>query len=184
MSNEDDIQTPDTYRKALGHEKLLNPEAEVCPNHQDSRDQGVVCSWSSIELGVFLPRETNTYHSFQTDGMMMKHPCMEGTVIPLQTYTADPGRLPERNYLEHDNETEMQLIWQELCDDIGILVEDVEPPNCYAQTQEGIRWVNVLEHNLERDNEWTDSYIPVYNDWVRWHESTGKPIAIVYRNCD
>lgn len=184
MSDDDDIRKPDTYRKELGHEIILNQDAELCPDHMESRDDGVIISWSSIELGVFLPRETNTYHSFQTDGVMMKHPCMEGTVVPLKPWSSDPGRLPEGNYMKHDNADEMEQIWQSILDDIKIVVEDVAAPDGYAQSQEGIRWVNILEHDLERDNEWTEPYIPIYNDWVRWHELTETPIAIVYRNCD
>jgi len=184
MSDTDDARTPDTYTKALGHDVLLNTDAEIAPNHNDDRSAGVTVSWYDIELGVFLPRETGTYHEFQTDGMLMKHPCLEGTVVPLRPWNSDPSHLPEANYMQWDNQERMEMIWADICDDIGIVVDDVPAPDGYAQTQEGIRWVTVTDHDLARENEFVDTYIPTYNDWIRWHESTGTPVALVYRNCD
>lgn len=176
---------PTTYDKELGHDIVLNPNNERYPNHAEDRDVLTASIRHATELAIFLPRESGTCWRIQSDGMVMNHPVLEGTMIPVSTYKSDPDALPQGNYLGGADEAEMQEIWAEIEDDLRITVEDTQPPDGYGQAQEAIRWVELVDHDVERQPMGDmDPYIPMRDDWVRWVEEHDSPFAIIYRNCD
>ena len=185
-----EVEPPTTYSKELGHEMLLNPDADVVVDHSVDRDGVVGTARSATEFAVFLPRETGTFWSIQSDGMIMKHPTMEGTLIPIHLFKADASRLPNANYLKHDNGGVMENIWESIEDDLPVEVEDVPAPDGYAQTQEAIRWVRITDtQDAERNMggpayDTDETYFPAYVDWVRWAVENDSKIAFIYRNCD
>lgn len=176
---------PKTYDKELGHEIVLNPNNERYPNHAEDRDDIVTAAVrQATDLAVFLPRPSGTCWRIQSDGMMMSHPVLEGTMIPVQTYQSNPQLLPEGNYLGGADEAEMRDIWNAIEHDLSITVEDTAPTDGYGQAQEAIRWVELVDHDAYREPYHGEPYIPDYKDWVRWAEETQSPFALIYRNCD
>lgn len=179
---------PDTYDKPLGHEIVLNrSNIHPIPDHTD-RVLSVVSPHQST-LGVLLPRESGIGHSLQTDGMMMKHPVMEGTYVPIHVYGYQPGTLAEANYITYDNEEEMQGIWDTIESNIPCELTDAPAPDGYGQSQEGIRWVTIESVDLDtatydlHHEEDGPVYLSSYG-WIEWAVENDSPIAIIYRNCD
>jgi len=183
---------PDTYDKPLGHDIVLNEDNMYpFPDHSE-RAVAVVSPSHRSYPAVLLPRGSGIAHSLQTDGMMMKHPVLEGTLVPIDLFDYDSGALANANYITYDNEEEMRSIWEDIEDEFPFDLVDVPALDGYGQSQEGIRWVKIdvdsvdidaVSYSTYQESDEDPVYYPHYG-WVEWAIENDSPIAIVYRNCD
>lgn len=172
---------------------MLNPEAVVSPSIPDSRTDRMLGVWfgRQFDLAVFVPRQSGTVVRHQTDGKVMKHPEMEGTLVPLDPPT-DP-RLPDawKTPANHDPRDP----WAEIEAWFPFDFKDVPAPDGLAQNQEGIRWIQVMEvpdrayaGGPQVDENGgiigRDERSRLLPSWQWLNVATERRVALLYQNCD
>lgn len=180
---------PDTYYEDIGFSIELNPKAEISPRLDEDEYEFHATFGRECQLAVFVPRESGVAWRFQTDGKFMKHPEMEGTLIPIPC-PVDP-RLPDSVTVPEDYDA--TGVWMEIEDSWPFEFEDVPAPDGMPQSQEGIRWIRITEAEdsaffmIPDEERGDDSRLirsePVYG--FEWMEAAmERPVAIVYQNRD
>ncbi|WP_302081581.1 hypothetical protein [Salinibaculum rarum] len=187
------FRPPDTYWKDIGYDVLLNADAKLSPSIPAERKDQLLVIWfrKQFDFAVFIPRESGTIVRHQTDGKLMKHPEMEGTLVPLDP-PADP-RLPDAwgTPAEYDP----RAPWAEIKSWFPFEFEDVPAPDGLAQNQEGIRWIQVVEiHDsayasgpqIDESGEVVgiDERYRLISPWQWLDMAAEQRVALFYQNCD
>jgi len=154
------------------------------------RENNLKCTVYPHHWGIILPGKTGVWYEQQTCGCACNHVKIQGSFIPLSFpekfyHTKKQFRkkdllnsLTNANY----NGKPTDKIWQEIDKEMRWQYEVIDAPEGQPDNQEGLVWIKFTKFPIPRDKN------RVRHDWDGWSEMRkfiiGKPVCLIYPNCD
>lgn len=161
-------------KKCLNEWRINNLKCTVYPHH-----------W-----GIIIPGNTGVWYEQQTCGVCCNHVKIQGSFIPLEfpkKFYHTKKQFRKRDFLlnltsANYNGTDTDKIWKEIDKEMGWQYETIEAPEGQPMNQEGILWIKFTKFPIPRDKD------GIRYSWDSWSEMRkyliGKPVCLIYPNCD
>lgn len=133
-----------------------------------------------ITWGFILPCESGVIWEQQTDGCCCHHVYIEGILIPLRD-VVDIEKMDERYHgrllvqipeLNYEGSNKVGGVWKQIHKCSHIDFKEIPAPKGMPRNEEAFQWIIYYGH----DEGWGQSF-----NIEAWK---GKPIVMVYENCD